>query len=122
METKLSMLQRIILLCDDRLLVNDRPRIHEDDLEIEEDEEHRDQVELHAEARLRFALRHHAAFVGGVFYAISPAGSAQQHADEQSGDGESDRHQNVEENRKIFAEHSDGECGSRRAPFTWPLH
>ena len=64
---KLSMLQRMSVLCDDHFVVNDRPRIHEDDLEIEQDEEHRHQVELHAEARLRLHLAEHAALVGGIF-------------------------------------------------------
>src|SRR5689334_16132348 len=35
----------------DRLFVNNRPRIHEHDFEIEEDEEHGHNVELHAEPR-----------------------------------------------------------------------
>jgi len=34
-----------------------RPRIHVDDFEIEEDEEHRNEIELHAKARLPLTLR-----------------------------------------------------------------
>jgi hypothetical protein len=45
----------------------DGPRIEEDDLDIEKDEEHRHEVKLHRESRLGFSLRDHAALVGHIF-------------------------------------------------------
>src|SRR5260370_36494223 len=45
----------------DRFLVNDRPRIHEHDLEVEKNEQHRHEIEFHAETRLSPALRNHSA-------------------------------------------------------------
>src|SRR5947208_14031268 len=48
----------------DEIPIHDCPRIHEDNLDIEKDKEHCYEVELHAEARLRWAFRKHAAFIG----------------------------------------------------------
>ena len=54
MPMKLSMLPKIPApCCRDEIAINDRPRVHEDDLDIEEDEEHRHEIELHAEPGLR---------------------------------------------------------------------
>src|SRR5437667_12496815 len=47
----------------DCVSVNHRPRIHEDDLEVEKNEEHRHEIKLHTETRLPFTLRDHPAFV-----------------------------------------------------------
>src|SRR5437763_1736483 len=74
----------------DRVLVDDRPRIHEHDLEIEQDEEHRHEIEFHAEARRSLALRNHSAFIGSVLRACSSPGFAEQYTDEQRGHSEPD--------------------------------
>src|SRR5207247_3800856 len=52
-----------------RVFVNYRPRIHEHDFKIEENEEHRHQIELYVKARMLTALRHHPTFTGGVLRA-----------------------------------------------------
>ena len=44
-------------------LERDRPGIHEDNLDVEKDEQHRHKVKLDAEARLGARLRHGAAFI-----------------------------------------------------------
>ena len=44
--------------------VDDGPGVQEDDLDVEDDEDHRDQVEAHREALGRLATRHDAALVG----------------------------------------------------------
>ena len=44
--------------------VDDRPRVEEDDLDVEDDEDHRDQVEAHREALGRLLAGHDAALVG----------------------------------------------------------
>src|SRR5437879_9261809 len=74
----------------DRFLVNDRPRIHEHDLEVEEDEQHRNEIELHAKARLNLALRNHPALVSGVFRRRPAPGLAEQHADYKRRSSEAD--------------------------------
>src|SRR5438876_588552 len=67
----------------ERVPVNDRPRIHKHDLEIEQDEEHCHNIELNAEPRLRFALRNHPAFIRGVFRSRPSSAFAYEDADEQ---------------------------------------
>src|SRR5258708_17842384 len=47
----------------DHLFVNHGPWIHEDDLKVEQDEEHRYQVKLYTEARRRLTLWDHPALV-----------------------------------------------------------
>src|SRR6266487_2172518 len=66
------------------LFVNHRPRIHEHDLQIEEDEEHGHEVELNAEPRLARALRHHPAFIWTVLKGGAPAGLPDQNTYQQS--------------------------------------
>jgi hypothetical protein len=66
-----------------RFAKNYRPGVHEYDLEIEKDEEHRDEVKLYAESRLCFTNRHHSAFVSRIFDAGTTAGFTQQYADDQ---------------------------------------
>src|SRR4029434_2180595 len=51
----------------DHVAINYRPRVHEHDLEIEKNEEHRDQIKPYAESRLRFTDRYHPAFIGRIF-------------------------------------------------------
>src|SRR5262245_31475797 len=67
----------------DRVAVNDRPRIHKYNLEIEQNEEHCHHIELNAEARLPFALRNHPAFIRGVFRSRASPAFADKDADEQ---------------------------------------
>src|SRR5438132_9499002 len=72
----------------DHVAINHRPRVHEYDFEIEQNEEHRDQVKLYAESRLRFADRYHPAFIRRIYDPIAEARLTQNHADDQSRDGE----------------------------------
>src|SRR6516164_2204903 len=65
----------------DVIPIRDGPRIHEDDLDIEEDEQHRDQVEFHAKARLRFSHRQHPAFIGRILNGVAFTNPTYQHAD-----------------------------------------
>src|SRR5437762_11218771 len=67
----------------DRVAVNDRPRIHKHDLEVEQDEEHCHNVELNAEARLPFALRNHPAFIRSIFRSCASSAFAYENTDEQ---------------------------------------
>src|SRR5438093_13609980 len=58
----------------DHVAINHRPRVHEYDFEVEQNEEHRDQVKLYAESRLRFADRYHPAFIRRISDPIAAAG------------------------------------------------
>ena len=62
------------------LAVDNRPGVEKDDFDIEEDEEHRHEVELHAKARLGAGLRNHSALVGDIFSPSAAADPAQQEA------------------------------------------
>src|ERR1035441_10548619 len=48
-----------------------RPRIQENRLNIEQDEEHRHQVKLHAESLPRVPGRHDARFIRHIFYLVA---------------------------------------------------
>src|SRR5215470_7882925 len=56
-----------------QVAVHDSPRIEEDRFDVEQDEDHRDQVEPYAEALLGGAGRGDAAFVRQILYWISGA-------------------------------------------------
>jgi hypothetical protein len=85
----------------EHLFVNDRPRVKEHDFDIEKDKEHRDEIELHREARIAFADGQHAAFVGGVFDLGATSkfaendGSDERPTREQKCDDSEDPHRNV---------------------------
>src|SRR4029450_413186 len=89
----------------DRVFVNSRPGIHENDLEVEKDEEHRHEIELHAEPRMAFALRHHTAFVSGIFGSCALSACSNQNTDQQCRAGKEYCYNNLQENRQIFAQH-----------------
>ena len=67
------------VLCQ-KVAVNNRPRIHEHDFDIEEDEEHGYHVELHTKPRRRGPAHRHTAFVGHVFILRATTSPAQQKA------------------------------------------
>src|SRR4030095_4211989 len=89
----------------DRVSVNHRPGIHEDNFEIEEDKEHRHQIKLHAEPRMSFTLRHHTALVSGIFGPGAFSACPHQNADQQRGAGKEYRYYDLHENWQIFAQH-----------------
>jgi hypothetical protein len=83
----------------DGVAIRNRPRIHEDDLDVEQNKKHRHQVKLHAEARLAFTLRDHTAFVRGILSWRTFSAFAYQHTDNQRGRGEEDGYEDLQENR-----------------------
>src|SRR5215469_5590639 len=85
--------------------VYDGPRVHEYDLDIEQNEQHRDQVKFHTESRLGFTLGDHAAFVGRVFDGISFASPAQDHAGEHCHASESECDDHLQQDRKVILYH-----------------
>ena len=87
----------------DRVAVHDCPRVHEYNLEVEQNKKHRHDVKLHAEARLAFTLGDHAAFVRGILGGRTFSTFAYQHTDNQRGSGEENGYEDLQENRQIFA-------------------
>src|SRR5207245_1654055 len=86
----------------DHVAINHRPRVHEHDFEIEKNEQHRDQIKLYAESRLRFTHRYHPAFIGRIFDRGTEAGLAQKDADDQGRGGETDRDNDLQQDWKII--------------------
>src|SRR5688572_15972994 len=82
-----------IRIGEEHFLVNDGTWVEEYDFDIEEDEEHRDEVEFDGEAGVAFADGEHAAFVGSVFDFVAAAeladgdGKDEVAAREKHGDG-----------------------------------
>jgi hypothetical protein len=87
----------------DSVAVHDCPRIHENDLDIEQDKKHRHHVKLHAEARLAFPLGNHATFVWSILGGRTFSTLAYQHTDNQRGRSEEDGYKDLQEDRQIFA-------------------
>jgi hypothetical protein len=87
----------------DCVAVHDGPRIHEHDLDVEQDKKHRHDVKLHAEARLAFPLRDHAAFVRCILRGRAFSAFAYQHTDNQRRSSEENGYEDLQENRQIFA-------------------
>ncbi len=82
-------------------LVNDRPRIHEDHLDVEQDEQHGHEVELHGEARAALAdgvacrIRRRCPWPGAFAELAEQDGDDQRPAREPDGGGEQKQHRNV---------------------------
>lgn len=88
------------------VLIDHRPRVHENDLQIEQDEEHRDEVELDAETGLRSLVGDHTALIRGVLGGIPAGGFSEQEADQQGAAGKTDGHEHLQENGKIITLHN----------------
>ena len=84
----------------EHLFVDDGPRIKEYDFDIEQDEEHRDEIEFHGHARVAFADGEHAAFVGDVLDFAALAFDAEKDGDDEHAKSECDGQQ---------PEHQDGD-------------
>jgi hypothetical protein len=87
----------------DAVAVRNRPRVHEHDLDVEQDKKHRYHVKLHAEARLALPLGDHAAFIRDVLSWRTFSAFTYKHTDNQRGNGEEDGYEDLQENRQIFA-------------------
>jgi len=81
------------------------PWIHEDHFDVEDDEEHRDEVELDREARSTIADWHHSTLVGGILGGVPLGGFSQDHAEGQGYDGEAGGDQDLEEDGKELIGH-----------------
>lgn len=102
------------VLCQ-KVAVNNRPRIHEDNLDIEKDEEHGHEVELHAESRCGGLAHRHAAFVSHVLVRRALTDPAEQQAGHENGGGQSDRHHDMQRERQVLlGEHEPAAASAHR--------
>ena len=83
----------------------DRPWVQEHDLDVEDDEEHRDDVEFHAEARLGIADGEHATLVGAVFHAVALGAASDDDAGGEAAGGEADGDDDLQDDRDVLVEH-----------------
>lgn len=86
----------------------DRPRIHEDDLNVEDDEEHGDKVEFHAEARGSIANGEHATFVGSFLGLVVGSFFTKEDAEAKSGAGKTDGGEGLKNDGKVISQHDKG--------------
>src|SRR5438876_2678073 len=87
------------------LLECDRPRVEEHRLDVEQDEQHGHEIELHGEARARVSDRLDPALVRGVLHGIGPAG----HDDRGERDrarAEPDRHDQEQQDWQVLSHRS----------------
>jgi hypothetical protein len=82
--------------------VNDRPWIQEHNLDIKEDEQHRNQVEGNRRTRSPFAHRRYAAFIRGILDRGASSAFADQDRQGQHADGERDGHDNEHEHGDVL--------------------
>lgn len=95
------------MVCDE-IAELDGPWIHEYDLDIEEDEEHGHEIELHREARRAFANGEHAAFVGRIFGGVIAARAAEHNAECEYGDRKTECNDDLEKDGQVLFRHGDG--------------
>ena len=89
----------------DVVFVDGGPGIEEDDFDVEEDEEHGDDVEFDAEAGLGVAEGEHAALVSAVFHGVAAGGFASKSGEDQGGDGETGCDDDLEEDGGVVFQH-----------------
>ena len=75
--------------------------IQEDDLDVEDDERHRDQVELHREALGRLVLGHDAALVRCFLGRCRPLRSEERRSDERQEHEQHDEHDHAEDRQVV---------------------
>ena len=97
----------------------DGPRVHEDDFDIEDDEEHGDEVEFDGEAWGSFADWQHAAFVGGVLGGVAAGGAAEDDAEGKGDGGETDGDEDLEEDWEEIGRHGEWLSAGVLAPGGW---
>ena len=84
--------------------MGDGPRVEEDDLDIEDDEDHRHQEEPHRESLRSLSAGDDPALVGGGLAVVRPAGGQQPRYHNAEG-GEQERQGQEEDDGQVLAEH-----------------
>ena len=90
---------------DNEVLEDNRPNVAEDSFDIEDDEEHRHEVEFDREAGSSIADGKHSAFVSFVFDAFGFASFAEVEAHDEGDTGKSYCEKNLQEDRKEIRKH-----------------
>ena len=81
------------------------PRIHEDNLDIENDEEHRDEVEFYAKSRSSLSDGEHSAFVWSFLDFRVTAFFSKENTETESNASEANRCDGLEDNWKVIEKH-----------------
>lgn len=89
---------------EEHFLVHHCPRVEEDHLYVEQDEQHRDQVKLHRHPRGAGALGQHAAFVGRILHLIGVRPLADELGNNEISGGKSYGHTKQDQHRQILCE------------------
>ena len=89
---------------EEHFLVHHCPRVEEDHLYVEQDEQHRDQVKLHRHPRGAGALRQHTAFVGRILHLIGMRPLADQLGNNEISGGKCYGHTKQDQHRQILCE------------------
>lgn len=89
----------------DHVPEDERPRIREDNLDIENHEEHRDDVEFHAEAWGAFTDREHPALVWSVLHIRVTAFFTEKNTEDESNCGEANRSERLEDDGEVVGQH-----------------
>lgn len=92
-------------MCCHEVLEDHSPWIHEDNLDIENNEEHCHEVELNAEAGLNGGFRDDTTLVNHIFRGVPLAGSAKDHICKKCHRGEANCDDHVDKNRRIGIKH-----------------
>ena len=87
----------------DEVCEADGPWIHENDFDVEDDEEHGDEVKLNAEAWCAFSDGEHSTFVRSFLSLAIGAFFTEQDAEPEGGDSEANRDNGLENDWKIIS-------------------
>jgi len=82
--------------------VDDSPREHEYDLDVEQDEQHCDQIKFNRQTGVSLSNREHPALVCGIFRLANTAGFSKQNRQYKVASGKSQRDQAQDQNRNIL--------------------
>src|SRR5580658_8253770 len=87
------------------MAVNDRPRVHEDDFDIKEDEQHGHEVKFDRKTGMGGANRILAALVSNILGGVAASPFAEKKRHRQSGGGKESACHNLEKNRHVIVGH-----------------
>ena len=87
------------------VLIHDGPGVEEDDFDVEKHEQHRHDVEFHAEPRLGIPDGQHAALIGAVFDHIPFGGLPEQSRGDEGDDREPGGDDQLKQDGKVVFQH-----------------
>lgn len=84
---------------------DESPRVREDNFDVEDDEEHGDDVEFYTEARGALTDRKHSALVWSVLHFRITAFFTEENTEDESNGGEANRRERLEDDGKVVGQH-----------------